>query len=229
MSDASRARQLLEQLAAERQKGANIRRGVTYAVLGMFALAIGNAYFKVKNFDTETFVAVLDKETSTTVWPLIQREMDGIARDASPALSAALSAEAESLVPKLTEKIAVEAVAFSEHLHAQMKLSLDTAFTSAAKEDMDKLKARFPQFADDQTRYDELIARLTLAAQHWAEGQLDSTFKEHMEVLQSINVQVGLLGKVSAEERAKSGDPEATQVMELFLEIMNARLEGSGK
>ncbi|MSQ02607.1 MAG: hypothetical protein EXR71_12085 [Myxococcales bacterium] len=229
MSDASRARQLLEQLAAERQKGTNIRRGVTYAVLGMFALAVGNAYFKVKNFDVETFVAELDRQTSATVWPLVQREMDGIARDAAPALSAALAAEASALAPKLSDKIAVEAIAFSEHLHARMKLSLDTAFVAAAKQDMDKLKARFPQFADDQTRYDELVARLNVAAQLWAQGQLDTTFKEHMDVLQSINEQVTALGKVSAEDREKNGDPEAAQVMELFLEIMNARLEGGGK
>lgn len=227
MSDASRARQLLAELAEERRKGTNIRRGVTYAVLGMFALAVGNVYFKVKNFDTEVFVTVLEKETSSRVWPLVMQEMDGISRDAAPAISAALAAEASNFGPKITAALDVEAAAFAEHLHSKMKGSLDGAFAAAAAKDKEKLKARFPQFADDATRYDELIGRLNLAAQAWAQGQLDTTFKEHIDVLQSINEQVALLGKVSAEEREKHGDPQADEVLELFLGIMNARLEGS--
>ena len=226
MSDATRARQLLSELAAERQKGTNIRRTVTYAVLGMFALAIGNVYFKVKNFDTKTFTATLQSQTSSKVWPLVQREMDGIARDAAPAISKAIGDEAAVIMPKISDKVAAEGAAFSEHLHTRMKSSLDAAFKAAAEKDAEKLKARFPQFAADQAKYDELVGRLDVAAQQWAMGQLDTTFKAHLEVLQSINEQVAALGKMSAEDRAKNGEPQTEEVMEMFLEIMNSRLEG---
>lgn len=226
MSEASHARQLVEQLSEERRKGKNLRRGVTYAVLGMFALAVGNAYLKVKNFNVETFIGELDAQTSTRIWPLVMAEMDGIAKDAAPALTDALSAEAAALVPKLSAKIAAEGVLFSEHLHTRMQTSLNNSFTGAAGKEEGKLKERFPQFADDATRYDELVKRLNGAAQNWAQAQLDTTFKQHIDVLQSINEQVAALGKVSAEERAEHGDPQADQVLELFLEIMNARLDG---
>lgn len=225
MSESSRARQLLDELAEERRKGTNIRRGVAYAVLAMFALAAGNVYFKVKNFSIEEFMATLQTETSTRVWPLVQQEMDALARDAGPALSAALSEEAANFAPKFQARIDVEALAFAENLNARMKGSLDTAFIKAMDSNKDKLVAQFPQFKDDQTKYDELMARLNGAAQGWAMTQLDTTFKEHIAVLQSINEQVALLGKLSAEDRKANGDPQAEQVLGLFVEIMNSRLE----
>jgi hypothetical protein len=225
MSESSRARQLLEELAAERQKGTSIRRGVTYLVLGMFALAVGNVYFKVKNFDLEIFTSTLQKETSARVWPLVEQEMDKLARDAGPALSAAMAAEAESFAPKFQTKVEAEAAAFSEHLHDRMKASLDTSFRAAMDNDKDKLLAQFPQFKDDPTRYDELVTRLNAAAQTWAMSQLDTTFKQHIEVLQSINAEVAKLTAVADAEREKNGNPEAEEVLELFVQIMNSRLE----
>ena len=228
MSDASRSRQLLEDIAAERRKGTNIRRVVTYAVLGMFALAAGNTYYKVKSFDVEKLVATLEKETSTRVWPLIGEEMDALARDAGPALSAALAEEAGNFAPKFQARVEVEGLAFTEHLNTRMKTSLDAAFHAAMDKNKDKLLASFPQFKEDETKYDELVTRLNGAAQSWAMAQLDTTFKAHIAVLQSINEQVALLGKVSAEDRKKNGDPQAEEVLELFLEIMNSRLESGG-
>jgi len=71
------------------------------------------------------------------------------------------------------------------------------------------------------------VARLNAATQAWAMRQLDTTFEKHIAVLQSINEQVAILSKQSvAEDRAKNGDPQAEEVMELFVQIMNSRLEG---
>lgn len=226
MSDSSRARQLLEELAAERRKGTQTRRIITYVVLAMFALSAGSVYYKVKNFDVEAFTGTLQKETSARVWPLVEREMDALAKDAGPALSAALADEAANFAPKFQAKIDVEAATFSENLHGHMKSSLDAAFSVAMAKDKEALMARFPQFKDDSAKYDELVARLNTATQAWAMTQLDTTFKEHIAVLQSINEQVAILSKISAEDRAKNGDPQAEEVMELFVQIMNSRLEG---
>lgn len=226
MSDSSRARQLIEELAEERRKGTQLRRLITYVVLGMFALSVGTVYSKVKNFDVETFTASLQKETSARVWPLVEREMDGLARDAGPALSTALANEIENFAPKFQARIDVEAATFAENLHARMTSSLDTAFSQAMDKDKEALLARFPQFKDDSSKYDELVARLNKATQSWAMKQLDTTFQEHIKVLQSINEQVAILGKMSAAERAEKGDPQAEEVLELFLQIMNSRLEG---
>lgn len=226
MSDSSRARQLIEELAEERRKGTNTRRIITYVVLAMFALSVGTVYYKVKNFDVEAFTGTLQTETSARVWPLVEREMDALAKDAGPALSAALAEEAANFAPKFQAQIDVEAARFSENLHARMKTSLDVSFSAAIAKDKESLLARFPQFKDDPTKYDELVARLNGAMQAWAMTQLDTTFKEHIAVLQSINEQVAILSKLSAEDRAKNGDPQAEEVMELFVQIMNSRLEG---
>lgn len=227
MSDSGRARQLLEELAEERRKGTKLRRIITYVVLAMFALSVGTVYYKVKNFDVETFTASLQKETSARVWPLVEREMDALARDAGPALATALANEAGNFAPKFQAKIDIEAVTFNENLHRRMKSSLDSAFSAAMAKDKDALMARFPQFKDDTTRYDELVARLNAGTQAWAMRQLDTTFEKHIAVLQSINEQVAILSKMSVEEdRAKNGDPQAEEVMELFVQIMNSRLEG---
>ncbi len=226
MSDAAKSRELLAELNAERQKGTKIRRALTGGILLMFALAIGNTYLKVKNFDSEAFLASLGEQTNAKVWPLVTREMDKIAADAVPALSKAVADEAAAIMPKVSAQLVVEEAAFREHLHERMKSSLDAAFRTAAEAQKVKLEERFPQFTKDPARYDALLGRLNAGVQHWAMEELDTTFKAHIDVLQSINVKVQSLQTLSEADREKHGDPEAQEVLELFLEIMNARMEG---
>lgn len=226
MSDASRAKQLLADVAAERATGQRVRRLIGGVTLAMFVLAIGNGYFRVKNFDSEAFVSELERQASTKVWPMVSRELDGIARDASPALSEAFAKEAEALIPKIEASLAAESVQLTDHAHARMKEALDKSITIAAGKNKDALKERFPQFAQNDEAYNMLMGRLQAHASEWAQGQLDTTFAQHIVVLQSINETVEVLRQQA--DPKKTGDKSMEDVLTLFLEIMNSRLEAKG-
>lgn len=228
MSDATRAKELLGQLEQERIRGQGIKRMITLVVLGMFVAAGGTAYYKVSSFDTELFATELQTQASTKMWPLVSRELDSIATDAVPAITTALANEAGNLMPRISSALESESVIFNQHLQDKMKTSLDQHFKQAAEKHKDALKARFPQFSADQAVYDELIVRLSGAAQAWAHEELDTTFQAHIQVLQSINEQVQVLMAQSQEQRAEKGNVAADEVMILFLEIMNTRMGGEG-
>ncbi len=170
----------------------------------------------------------IQREASARVWPMASRELDAIAADAVPALSAALAAEAAVFMPKVSDRLVIESAEFQKHVHAHMTASLDARFAAAVAERGDALKARYPQFAANPARYDDLVKKLSVRSQQWAQGQLDTTFAQHIQVLQSINASVQALAGQSVEERAAGGDQSMDDMMMLFLEIMNTRLEGKG-
>lgn len=224
----SRAKELFTQVGEERAKGVRQGRMLSGAAVVLFMLAIGNAWWKVTHFDTEALVVAVEREASTRVWPLVSRELDAIAADAVPALSNALAAEAANLLPQISAKLAGESVLFERHIQEKMTASLDAHFAKQVAARGDLLKARFPQFAKDPDRYDALIVRLQSASQAWAHAQLDTTFAQHIVVFQSINESVARLQTMAAANPDKSGERGMDEVLMLFLEIMNARLDGKG-
>ncbi|MSP54270.1 MAG: hypothetical protein EXR69_01485 [Myxococcales bacterium] len=231
MSDSARVKEILQQIAVERSKGVRQGRIFGLVLLGMFALTAGSIYWRITHFDTAKLQASIEREASARVWPLVSKEMDRIAADAVPALTAALAAEAVNFMPNVSEKLAGESVLFHDHVHKKMTSALDTAFARAVSEQGDAMKGRFPQFASNPERYDALMLKLNARCQQWAQAQLDTTFAEHIVVLQSINTSVQTL---SLQAAANANDPNGggarsmEDVMTLLLEIMNTRLEGKG-
>lgn len=226
MTGAVRVKELLGQIHEERARGRRQGRMAGGVVFLLFVLTIGNAWWKVSHFDTEALVDAIGREASARVWPLVSRELDAIAADAVPALSDALLNEAEVLLPRVNERLAGESVLFQTHVRESMTASLDANFKRAAAKNADALRERFPQFAADPARYDALMARLQSAAQGWAQTQLDTTFAQHILVMQSINETVIRLSKEAAADPARSGERDMGEVLSLFLGIMNTRLEG---
>ncbi len=226
MSESQPCKLLLQQIAEERARGTRQGRMATAAVLGMFAIAIGNVYYKVTNFDTKLLESEIQRQASTQVWPMVSKEMDGIAADAVPAISNALVAEAGNFMPKVSERLATEGEAFQKHVHEKMTASLDAHFMTAMAEHSDALKSRYPQFAANPERYDALIAKLRAHSEQWAQTQLDTTFAQHIVILQSINTTVAALAVEGQDE--KQSEKSMDDVMSLFLDIMNTRLEGKG-
>lgn len=229
MAGIETSKDLLRQINEERAKGTMQGRVALVIVLAMFGATIGSAWYKITHFDTALLEQSIQRQASAQVWPMVSREIDSIAADAVPALSNALAAEAAAFMPKVSERLTAEGILFQEHVHAKMTSSLDGAFAKAVSDRGDALKARYPQFAADPARYDALIDKLRARSQTWAQAQLDSTFAEHILVLQSINTSVQALGvEAQGKTGEKGADKSMDDVMSLLLEIMNTRLNGKG-
>ncbi len=228
MSDASQAKSLLDEIARERKKGSQIRLATTGAVLLMFAVFAGSVYRRVQGFDTEALLIGLQESASATVWPMVSRELDKVGQAAVPALSEAMTAEMESFGPKLAERLSTESGILQNNLNERMKTSLDGHLSAAFSARKDELKGKLEPFAADDAMYDDLVRRLQASAQDWAQEELDTTFSQHILVLQSINETVTQLSDQAREHRSEKGDVTVDDFMLLMTEILNSRVNEAG-
>jgi len=228
VAESGRINQLLDEIEAERAKGRLYRRALTAGVLLMFLLFFGNLYFKVTGFDTDTFMVSLQMQAQKTVWPTYAREMKAIGDDAVPAISGALQKEAGELLPRLSTRLQAEAEVFQKNLGEYMKTALDREFLAAAEAGKNGMKEKFPRFAEDPEAYEALMVRLQAAARLWAQGELDTTFQQHVKLLQSINETVQKLQAQASEDREETGDRSMEDVLFLMSEIFNSRVAEGG-
>ena len=81
-----------------------------------------------------------------------------------------------------------------------------------------------PSFAEDDDLYGELVERLEKRCQAWAMDQLDTTFAQHVAILQSINETVSDLMVQAGEDRVENGDVDLDYTLELFVDVFNTRV-----
>lgn len=226
MAEFDKVHLLLDQIDEERARGRMQRRALTAAILAIFLIFIGNLYFKVTGFDTDTFMVRLQEHATASVWPVYSSQLKTLVDEAVPALSNAMEAEAGELLPKVSERLTAEASIFQNNMGEHIKTALDAKFTAAMAAHQDELKAKYPEFAGDDDAYTELMERMQASARIWAQGQLDTTFQRHVAILQSINDSVQRLQREAAADRAKTGDRSMEDVMFMMGEIFNARVAG---
>lgn len=217
----------LDALRAERGKGRTIRLATTGVIVLFVLVFVGSLYSKVNNFDVDGTVLAMQSHGQRTVLPLYSKHLQAVGKDAVPALSDALRDEAEALLPRVSERLTTEAGVFQTNMANHMKASLDRDFRSAIESREADFKARFPAFAANEEVYEDLARKLQVASQSWAQGKLDTTFAQHIALLQSINETVQSLQAVAREER-KDGDsaPEMEDALVMMAEILNSRVGG---
>lgn len=230
MSEVGRCRQLISKINEERTLGSRVRTGVTLGVVVMFGLFALVTYNRVKTFNDEALLVHLQEEASTTVWPLIAKEMDQVARRAVPAITSAMEAELETLLPRLAERLSQEATIFQDNMNKRIKVSLDAALAAELDAHKDQLQGALSGLSSDSELYDDLVRRLQASSQQWAMAQLDTIFNDHIRVLQSINESIGALqAQVAKERESGKRDPaDLDGAMELFVEILNSRIAEEG-
>ena len=200
MSDASQAKSLLDEIAKERKKGAQVRLISAGVILGMFAVFAGSVYNRIQSFDTDALLIGLQESASATVWPMVSRELDEVGNAAVPALSEAMTQEMDAFGPKLVERLNTESELLQNNLNERMKTSLDGHLNEQFASRKDELQGKLEPFASDDALYDDMARRLQASAQDWAQDELDTTFTEHIQILQSINETVAQLGDQAREQ-----------------------------
>ncbi len=227
MSGTGRAVELLDQLNAETARAVRTRRIVGVLLVALIAAFILNIWWQVRTFDADAMLASLEIHATTTVWPGLSAELEAVGQDAVPAISEALTSEANVLLIRATEQLTNESVIFQENVGQHMHRSLEAAFVDASSEEDESLDERLRTFSMDPDVHAELLRRLQVSSRQWAERELDSTFAEHVELLNSINETVQVLVRQAGNDEKLQGQaPE--DVLMLFMEIMNTRLGGEG-
>jgi hypothetical protein len=227
MSTADDVRASLDAVRAERGKGRTIRLATTGTIV-LFVLGfVGSLYSKVNNFDVDGAVVAMQAHGQRTVMPVYTKHLQAVGKDAVPALSEALRAEAEALLPRISDRLTSEAGLFQTNMASHMKAALDRDFRSAIDAREADFKARFPAFAANEDVYEELMRKLQLASQSWAQAKLDTTFARHVALLQSINDTVqGLQAQARKERKPDEPAPEMEDALVMMAEILNARVGG---
>ena len=223
--DETRVAELLAQMRQERQRAMYARIGATVVTLLILAIFSLKTYNAIKEFDVDSFFAALQLEGAKKVWPVVSRELDRVAEMAAPALTDAFSDEAMALGPKLQEVLTEESEVLVINMQARLAGSLDEALKKEDVVGKSGIAERFPTFHDNPEAMEALNEQLLRAARAWANEQLDTTFHDHFQILDSIN-QTFYSMEGEAREQLHEGQTPANveDVLTIFLEIIDTRL-----
>ena len=139
-----------------------------------------------------------------------------------------MTAEMDAFGPKLIERLNTESEVLQNNLNERMKTSLDGHLSEQFASRKEELEGKLEPFSSDDALYDDMVRRLQASAEDWAQDELDTTFAEHIHILQSINETVAQLGEQAREQRAETGDVTVDDFMLLMTEILNARVNEAG-
>ena len=228
MASAQDVHATLEAIREERGKGRTIRLVTTGVLVLSVGLFIGSTYSKVTNFDVDATVVALQSHGQRTVAPVYEKHLKAVGEDAVAALSEAVQAEAEALLPRVSDRLTAEAETFQNNLGQHMKDSLERDLRAALEGRKAEFEKRFPDFTANDEVYESFLVKLQVASQQWAQDQLDTTFAEHVALLESINNTVSSLRDTpKANQGVADGTaPTMEDVLVLMAEILNTRVGG---
>ena len=130
MAGTNTAKKLLDDIKAERKRGAQIRLVTTIVVLLMIVFFGTRISGKIKNFDSNLLLNSLQDNAGRIVWPQVSRALDDISKHSLPIINEAFSKEIEALGPKLADRFEQEADTFQRNISQQMQQSLDAQLGS---------------------------------------------------------------------------------------------------
>ena len=227
--NAARVAEILASMRQERQRAMYARIAATVIVLLILMIFATKTYKNIQQFDVDTFFAALQGEAAKRVWPIVSSELDRVANAAAPALTDAFAKEAMELSPRLQEALSAESEVLVTNMQARLASSLDEALKSKDVVGSSGIGERFPSFQEDPDALQELNEHLLRASREWANVQLDTTFHEHFQILDSINKTFYEM-EGEARKSLEAGEQPANleDVLTIFLEIIDTRLNSEG-
>ncbi len=221
----ARVAELLGQMRQERQRAMYARIGATVVVLLILIIFSAKTYNRIQTFDVDSFFLALQVEGAKKVWPVVASELDRVAEMAAPALTDAFAKEAMELGPRLQEVLAAESEVLVVNMQERLAGSLDEALKKEDVVGKSGIAERFPTFHENSEAMEALNEQLLRASREWANEQLDTTFAEHFQILDSINQTFYSMEGQAREQLEDGQTPAAAEdVLTLFLEIIDTRL-----
>ena len=228
MSSEDELHTLLDAINEERQRGNRIRL-ISMTLIGFcFGFFAISVYNSIKSFDSNVLFDSLQESSAKIVWPMVSDELDTISKVAVPAISDALVSELSNLGPKLSETTMRESQTFQENMGTHIASSLQRELDMAFAANKERLDGEAGKVVDDPMLKDEMLASLQLKTQQWAQNQLDTTFEEHLLLLQSINETIQSLQEETLDPDGTAGTASIDDLVLIVTELLNERIGDNG-
>ncbi len=222
--DFSSAADGVEQIRLSRRETSRLRVLFTILVVSVVALFGWRIYGVFTSFDDAKFMASLDRQTVRKVWPMASSELDAVRTRVTPLLVEMFGRKMEGAAPKVLGAVEAEADRLRTSFDKKPEKILTEVLGKTRKEHHAVLAKAFPEIAKSSPeRLEALTERVQNRLRQWSILQFTGALEQAVASLIRVK---GTLEKLqpAKTEGARQANPE--EVLELFLAIMNTRLDG---
>ena len=218
-----------------------LRLVLTCTVLLLIAVFLIASKKRIDAIPGDEVTAALEKRADVIATKL--GDAAGEVRDeVAPVLSDEIGKEAASALEDMQKKIDTEMQALETSVTQKFRLAYQRELDVAGAEGSKMLQDTFPQLKGDEKKTDALIANFQESVQMWAQKQLVTTFKKHIDTMFRIKTTLNRLvrqggpkvvadeaaGKVTGEGAASpAAKVQPERLLEMWIELVSDALGGT--
>ncbi len=196
---------------------------VPLVIILVFVIYSWMFYSKVKNIETDKFIAVL-QDRSVKVWPKLSEELLRIGEKVYPVYAHELDKALSRPVPELTDKMDKEIAALQTSVDEQLTGKLNESLKKIEKKQEKFLEEQVPDIKGDPAKKQAVLALSQSASRMWIKARVDKAFARHIAVFRDL--------KITLDRSFKTKDskpPETEEVLHTWLLLMNEKFELEGE
>ncbi len=196
----------------------------TVFLLLLFAVFGLQIYGLFRSFDEDQLLAALDRRVVRDVWPMAASELEQVRRKVTPKLATMLADKMEQTGPRLVKALEVEGDRLRGALAKKPEAALSAAMAKSRREHRKVIAAAFPELAKESpARIDAMTEAVGNRVRQWGVNQFSGVVEEGVTAIVGIKETLDRMKPGQAEDGSV---PNPEDILGLFLEIVNARLEG---
>ena len=214
----------VEQIRLSRRETTRLRVLFTLLIIAVVSLFGARIYGVFTSFDDDRFMSSLDRQTMRKVWPMAAGEFDEVQGRVTPVLVEMFAKKVESAGPKVLNAVEKEADRLRGAFEKKPELILASVLAKSHGEHRAVLAQAFPEIAkSDPAKIDALTERVQNRLRQWSILQFTGALEQAVTSLIQVK---GTLEKLQPKQAEGAAAASPEDVLELFLAIMNTRLDG---
>ncbi len=226
MSDNEHIKQIYEAIKEEQKKGNLISRISVVTVVLIFAIFGWGLYSNIQSFDTDGLMKNIETKAQKSIGPKVLDQINDITKNVRPEIEEAFSDGTENMAAKMQTTLKQEQETLDKNLKAYMKEKMTATIKKQLEVQKKEADPGGKKLSEDDDLAGDLAQKLEQHVIDLAQEELDSTFAEHLVILDKMNETVGKLGKQS-QVGHKGGKPSTEQLLLIIAEIANSQLNSN--
>lgn len=221
----------------------NLRRFLTITILLLISIFLVAAKMRVSAIPGDEVTAALEKRAdivANKVGDAASEVLDQV----GPQVGEAVGKEASQALEDMQKNLDSQMSDLEKTVTSTFRKAYQTEIDAAGADGSKLLQENFPALKGDQKKTDALIANFQDAVQMWAQKQLVTTFKKHIDAMFRIKttlnrmVRTGIpkeaaalpdhvTGENGAPVMAFAGKIQPERLLEMWIELVSDALGGS--